>query len=114
MEPIFTKGPWTFRDSKENERLPRYETRFKILCDTDIPNIKGIVASCGYKYNAKLISQAPEMVNILKCALADLWGWAMDNDLDLTGDYATCQTIREIKEVLKAVGVDTSDYEIDK
>ncbi len=47
---------------------------------------------------------------VLMAALADLWGWAMDNDLDLEGDHPTCITIKEIKHELEIRGIDTSDY----
>jgi len=46
-----------------------------------------------------------------RCALSDLYGYALDFDINLEKDDPTAQTIRELKELLTDLGEDVSDYE---
>jgi len=67
-----TPGKWTYRDATENEKLAVHETRFKIECKTDIPGVKGIVASCGYRLNAQAITALPDLLEACKFAFENL------------------------------------------
>ena len=119
-----TPGPWSYHRTHRLSKDTWY-----VICDANGygpiieiggRDLNGQIAEAKHlitddneiEANAKLIAQSPRMVDVLKCALADLWGYAMDFDLDLEGDEPTCQTIREIKSVLADAGIDTSDYEI--
>ena len=104
----FTPGPW---------HIQRYRNRHNIHIETTGfigTKIARIEQREEQLANAQAIAQVPRMAEVLKCALADLWGWAMDNDLELMDNSPTCQSIREIIQVLTDAGVDVSDYDIGK
>ena len=64
MKTQFTPGPWKVVDSKYKPR-DQYE-RFAIECYSNIPGVPGIIAKCGYRFNANLIAAAPDLLEALK------------------------------------------------
>ena len=64
-----TEGPWDYidmaRDESTNISLLQ-DDRFVVRCKTSLPGISGVVARCGYRYNAELIAAAPDMLDALR------------------------------------------------
>jgi len=60
MKNKHTPGPWEYRERnhKQDGKAQDQYDRFLIECNTYIPGVKGIVAKCGYRFNAEFIIQA--------------------------------------------------------
>ena len=50
--------------------------------------------------DAALMSAAPKLLQAARCALADLEGFAVENDVDPDGDEPAALTIRELRAAI--------------
>jgi len=75
----FTPGPWTWRDTKTGDVNHSHDDRFKIECNTNMLGIKGIIARCGYRFNAELIAVAPELYEAAQEMITALNGTYLDD-----------------------------------
>ena len=50
--------------------------------------------------DAALMAAAPKLLHAARCALADLEGLAVENDIDPDGDEPAALTIRELREAI--------------
>jgi len=72
-----TQGEWEV--GQKVDKKGRKELCWEVTCKTNIPTMRGVIATVGCKPNARLIASAPELLEACKEALKYIQG---HNDLE--------------------------------